>query len=59
MNAHELALKTYEALQKRKELKKQQELQLKQDLSNTGWNGYSRYITKRQKRYYDRKHTIL
>jgi hypothetical protein len=52
MTAHEKALKTYEALQKRKELKKQQELQHKLDINATGWNGYTKHMVTNLKRYY-------
>jgi len=56
MDTHALALKTYDDLQKRK---KRKELQKKIDLDNVGFNGATKAIIKRQKRYYDRKHTIF
>lgn len=49
MDKHELALRTYEAIQKRK---KQKELQRKIDISSTGWNGYKKVVNKRLKNYY-------
>jgi hypothetical protein len=56
MDTHALALKTYEDLQKRK---KQKELKKKIDLSNVGYNGVTKAIINRQKRYYDNRHTIF
>jgi hypothetical protein len=56
MDRHELAMKTYEDLQKRKARK---ELQKKLDQQGLGWNGYEKYKNKSNKRYYDRKHTIF
>lgn len=52
MDKHEQAMKTYEIIQKRKAAKKQKELQLKLDLSETGWNGFRKYMNKKMKRYY-------
>jgi hypothetical protein len=55
MDRHELAMKTYEELQKRKKAK---ELRHKIDLQWAGWNGYTKYANKRLKKYYNRKRTI-
>lgn len=54
MDKHEAALKTYEILQKRK---KQKEVQQMLD-SCVGWNGYAKYMAKRNKYYYSKRHTV-
>jgi hypothetical protein len=54
MDNHEKALRTYEALQKRK---KKKELQRKLDLNGLGWNGANKYFIRNQRNYYNGKHT--
>jgi hypothetical protein len=56
MDKHELALRTYEAIQKRK---RQKELKRRMDLEAVGWNRSTQSRIKWQKRYYDRKRTII
>jgi hypothetical protein len=49
MTTQEKALLTYKAIEKRKQKKKQQ---LKQDLSCTGWNGFTKFKNRELKKYY-------
>lgn len=55
IDRHELALKTHEIIEKRK---RQKRLQRERDAASVGWNGYTQYMNKRQKRYYDRRHSV-
>lgn len=52
MTTHEKAMLTYKAIEKRKQQKKEQQRQIRQDISNSGWNGYSRFMNRELKRYY-------
>lgn len=52
MTTHEKAMLTYKAIEKRKQQKKDQERQQRQDLSNTGWNGFNKFMVRNQKRFY-------
>jgi outer membrane receptor for ferrienterochelin and colicin len=56
MDTHEMAQRTYDAIQKRK---KQREMQENRDKASVGWNGYNKYMVSRQRRYYSRKHTLV
>jgi hypothetical protein len=49
MDKHEMALKTYEALQKRK---KQKEDKIKRDIASCGWHGYMKVVRERQRNFY-------
>jgi hypothetical protein len=55
MDRHELALKTYEAIQKRK---REKALRRKMVVGNLGWNKYTKYITTLQRTYYSRRHSF-
>ena len=52
MVTHEMAMKTYNALQKRRQQREQQEMQKKIDIAGAGWNGYTKNMNGRLKRYY-------
>jgi hypothetical protein len=51
MDAHEMAIKTYEALQKRK---KQREYQKRADLNGLGWNRANLAVIQNNKNFYKR-----
>lgn len=57
MDKHEMAMRTYEELKRRKKRKEDLEIQKKMDKTGLGWNGLNRHMTKLQKRYYNKKHT--
>jgi hypothetical protein len=62
MDRHELAMKTYNDIQKRKEQKKkkaqQLALQCRIDAAEAGWNRRTKYICENRKRYYNNRHSV-
>jgi hypothetical protein len=55
MDRHELAMKTYNDIQKRKKAK---EDQYKRDAAEVGWNRYTKYKNDSLKKYYGSRHTV-
>jgi hypothetical protein len=55
MDRHELAIKTYDAIQKRK---KEKALRRKVAIGNLGWNRYIKHQTTLQRTYYSRRHSF-